>query len=127
MNTPGTFSAPFLRKDLLPSIKILKVQPAFKVKPQEEANKYELYNRTAANGSTQVQAAAEAMLLFPLDASNASQTNIESNPSKRVHISITPFYLEYFFTKWPDHPLKGTPAEKICIQAFRSMQGSKDA
>eukprot|EP00957_Ditylum_brightwellii_P121488 9265238-Ditylum_brightwellii.AAC.1 len=55
MNTSGTFSAPFLRKDLLPTNKILKAQPAFKVKLQEEANKHELYTRTTANGSTQVQ------------------------------------------------------------------------
>eukprot|EP00957_Ditylum_brightwellii_P207717 15354239-Ditylum_brightwellii.AAC.1 len=52
---------------------------------------------------------------------------MESNPSGRVYISIPPFYLEYFFTKWPDHPLKGTPADKLCIQALRSMQGLKDA
>eukprot|EP00957_Ditylum_brightwellii_P084796 6447466-Ditylum_brightwellii.AAC.1 len=66
------------------------------------------------------------MLIFPLDVSNAFQTNIGSNPSKIVHISIPPFYLEYFFAKCPDHPLKGTPADKACIQALRSMQGSKD-
>ena len=36
MNTSGTFSAPFLRKDLPSTIKILKAQPAFKVKLQEE-------------------------------------------------------------------------------------------
>eukprot|EP00957_Ditylum_brightwellii_P203717 15335918-Ditylum_brightwellii.AAC.1 len=40
MNTSGTFSAPVLRKDLPSTIKILKAQPAFKVKLQEEANKY---------------------------------------------------------------------------------------
>eukprot|EP00957_Ditylum_brightwellii_P153274 11665450-Ditylum_brightwellii.AAC.1 len=55
MNISGTFSAPFLRKDLPPTIKILKTQPAFKVKLQEEANKYDLYTQTTANGSTQVQ------------------------------------------------------------------------
>eukprot|EP00957_Ditylum_brightwellii_P015606 1177220-Ditylum_brightwellii.AAC.1 len=55
MNISRTFSAPFLRKDLLPTIKILKAQPAFKVKLQEEANKYELYTRVTANRSTQVQ------------------------------------------------------------------------
>eukprot|EP00957_Ditylum_brightwellii_P191900 14608324-Ditylum_brightwellii.AAC.1 len=67
------------------------------------------------------------MSVFPLDVSNAFQTNIASNTSERVHTNIPPFYLEYFFTKFPDHPLKGTPAEKICIQALRSTQGSKDA
>eukprot|EP00957_Ditylum_brightwellii_P080780 6143825-Ditylum_brightwellii.AAC.1 len=67
------------------------------------------------------------MLLFPLDVSNAFQTNFESNLAERIHISIPPFYLEYFYSKWPDHPLKGTPADKLCIQALQSMQGSKDA
>eukprot|EP00957_Ditylum_brightwellii_P083437 6342211-Ditylum_brightwellii.AAC.1 len=65
------------------------------------------------------------MLLFSLDVSNAFQTNIEFNPSERVHISMPPFYLEHFFTKWPGHPLKGTPADKLCIQALCSMQGPK--
>eukprot|EP00957_Ditylum_brightwellii_P002911 222849-Ditylum_brightwellii.AAC.1 len=106
MNTSGTFSAPFLRKDLPPTTKILKAQSAFKVKLQEESNKYELYTRTTTNRSTQGQgidfdasfaptsfveniqfllaiAAAEAMLLYPLDFSNAFQINIESNPSER--------------------------------------------
>eukprot|EP00957_Ditylum_brightwellii_P035365 2681890-Ditylum_brightwellii.AAC.1 len=55
MNKSGTFYAPFLRKDLLSTIKILKAQPAFKVKLQEEENKYDLYTWTTANGSTQVQ------------------------------------------------------------------------
>eukprot|EP00957_Ditylum_brightwellii_P100272 7641899-Ditylum_brightwellii.AAC.1 len=73
-------------------------------------------------------AAAEGMLMLPLDVSNIFHTNIEFNPAERVHISIPPFYLEYFFTKWPDHPLKDTPAGKLCIQALWSMQeGSKDA
>eukprot|EP00957_Ditylum_brightwellii_P031685 2402908-Ditylum_brightwellii.AAC.1 len=67
------------------------------------------------------------MPIFPLDVSNAFQTNIESNPSERAHISTPPFFSEYYFTKWPNHPLKGTPADKLCIQALRSMQGSKDA
>eukprot|EP00957_Ditylum_brightwellii_P122851 9367822-Ditylum_brightwellii.AAC.1 len=67
------------------------------------------------------------MSLFPLDVTNAFQTKIESNPSERVHISIPPLYLEYFFTKQPGHPLKGTPTDKLCIQALRSIQGSKDA
>eukprot|EP00957_Ditylum_brightwellii_P139448 10627811-Ditylum_brightwellii.AAC.1 len=49
MNTSGTFSAPFLRKDLLSTIKILKAQPAFKVKLLEEENKYDLYTQTTTN------------------------------------------------------------------------------
>eukprot|EP00957_Ditylum_brightwellii_P056435 4277702-Ditylum_brightwellii.AAC.1 len=36
MNISGTFSAPYLRKDLPSTIKILKAHPAFKVKLQEE-------------------------------------------------------------------------------------------
>eukprot|EP00957_Ditylum_brightwellii_P025448 1924181-Ditylum_brightwellii.AAC.1 len=54
MNTSGTFSVPFLRKDLPSNIKILKAQPAFQVKLQEEENKYELYIQTTSNRSTQV-------------------------------------------------------------------------
>eukprot|EP00957_Ditylum_brightwellii_P149300 11370924-Ditylum_brightwellii.AAC.1 len=53
MNTSGTFSAPILRSDLPSNVKILKAQPAFKVKLQEETNHYELYTRTTSNGSKQ--------------------------------------------------------------------------
>eukprot|EP00957_Ditylum_brightwellii_P097253 7406482-Ditylum_brightwellii.AAC.1 len=114
MNISGTFSAPFLRSDLSFTIKILKAQPEFKVKLQEEECKYELYIKTTTNGSNTVQgidfeepfaptslfenicillaiAAAEAMLLFPLNISNTFQTNIESKLSNRVHMSIPPF------------------------------------
>eukprot|EP00957_Ditylum_brightwellii_P196475 14970490-Ditylum_brightwellii.AAC.1 len=55
INISGIFSAPFLRKDLPSTIKILKAQSSFEVKLQEEANNYELYTRTTANRSTQVQ------------------------------------------------------------------------
>eukprot|EP00957_Ditylum_brightwellii_P119690 9131959-Ditylum_brightwellii.AAC.1 len=54
MSTSGIFSALFLRKDLQHTIMILKAQPAFKVKLQDEENKYDLYTRTTANGFTQV-------------------------------------------------------------------------
>eukprot|EP00957_Ditylum_brightwellii_P110231 8407913-Ditylum_brightwellii.AAC.1 len=150
MNISGTLSAPFLRNNLPPTTNILKDQPTFKIKLQEEEHKYGLYTWTRTNGSTQDQdidfaasftptsffenirfllaiAAAEIMLIFPVDVSNAFQTNIEFNPLDQVHIIIPPFYLEYFFTKWPDQPLKGTPVDKLCIQALHSMQGSKDA
>ena len=54
MNISDPFSALFLRSDLPSTKKVLKTQPAFKVKLQEEEHKYELYTWTTANGSTEL-------------------------------------------------------------------------
>eukprot|EP00957_Ditylum_brightwellii_P107626 8211233-Ditylum_brightwellii.AAC.1 len=117
MDRSGTLSAPILCKDLPQDTKILRSQPAFKVKLQEEQHIYELYVRTAANGSKQVEGidfyssyaptsffeniryilatpAAEGMDIYTVDVSNAFQTNIEDKVSDRIFITIPPFYLE---------------------------------
>eukprot|EP00957_Ditylum_brightwellii_P205449 15343941-Ditylum_brightwellii.AAC.1 len=72
-------------------------------------------------------AAAENMIIYGLDVSNAFQTNIEEKPYERVYISIPPLYLEYVFGKWPNHPLLGTPANELCLQGLKSIQGTKPA
>eukprot|EP00957_Ditylum_brightwellii_P010900 826083-Ditylum_brightwellii.AAC.2 len=128
--------------------KVLRVQPAFKVKLQNTPNYYKLYTCTVANGSSQIQgidfdvsysptsafdnirmviaiAAAENMIIYSLDVSNAFQTNIKEKPYERVYISILPFYLEYFFGKWPNHPLLRTPVNELCLQGLKSIQGTK--
>eukprot|EP00957_Ditylum_brightwellii_P055539 4209031-Ditylum_brightwellii.AAC.1 len=55
MDTSGTLTAPILHSNIPSDAKILRSQSAFKVKLQEEANMYELFTRTAANGSSQVE------------------------------------------------------------------------
>eukprot|EP00957_Ditylum_brightwellii_P177598 13527660-Ditylum_brightwellii.AAC.1 len=93
MNVAGAWSAPLLRKDLPQDAIILPPKLAFKVKLTGEENKYELYTRTCANGSQQIEgydfdtsyapvsqvdniklilgiSAAENMSVFVLDFSN---------------------------------------------------------
>eukprot|EP00957_Ditylum_brightwellii_P064493 4894329-Ditylum_brightwellii.AAC.1 len=129
IDTSGTLTAPLLRSDLPSDSKIICTQPAFKVKLQEEANMYEFYTCTAANGASQVDgidfeasysptsfwenipfllaiAAAECMCFFTIDVSNVFQTNIEEHTKDRNWLSIPPFYLDWFFACYPDHPLK---------------------
>ena len=111
---------------------------------------YELYTRTAANGSSQIEgidfeasysptsfwenirfllaiAAAQRMKIFTIDVSNAFQTNIEEQQKDCIWLSIPPFYLEWFSARYPDHPLRGTPANQLCLQNIRTFQGTKDA
>ena len=107
MDTSGTLTSPLLQSNLPPNAKILCTQPAFKVKLQEEANMYELYICTAANGASQIEgidfeasysptsfwgnirfilviAADQQMFLFTIDISNAFQTNIEEQNKNRL-------------------------------------------
>eukprot|EP00957_Ditylum_brightwellii_P091340 6954428-Ditylum_brightwellii.AAC.1 len=70
-------------------------------------------------------AAAENMIIYSLGVSNTFQTNIEEKLYERVCISIPLFYLDYFFGKWPDYPLLGTPANELCLQGLKSIQGTK--
>eukprot|EP00957_Ditylum_brightwellii_P080489 6122353-Ditylum_brightwellii.AAC.1 len=68
------------------------------------------------------------MDIYTLDVSNVIQTNIEDKVSDRILITIPPYYLEWHFHLFPNHPLNdGTPADKFCLQNFRTFQGTKDA
>eukprot|EP00957_Ditylum_brightwellii_P180605 13756954-Ditylum_brightwellii.AAC.1 len=152
MDRSGTLSAPILCKNLPLDTKILMTQHAFKVKLQEEQNMDELYVCTADNGSKQVEgidfdssyaptsffentrcilaiAADEGMDIYTLYFSNDFQTNIEDKVSDRILITIPPFYLEWYFHLFPaDYPLNDcTPADQLCLQNFRTFQGTKDA
>ena len=41
-------------------------------------------------------AAAEGMITVFIDASNAFQTNVISDPSKRIYVTLPTMYLEWF-------------------------------
>eukprot|EP00957_Ditylum_brightwellii_P106627 8134787-Ditylum_brightwellii.AAC.1 len=58
LDTSGTLTTPLLRSDLPSDAKILCIQPAFKVKLQEEANMSKLYTCTAANSASQIEGIA---------------------------------------------------------------------
>ena len=52
METPTTFSAPFLRSLLPPDTKILRPRIYFSLKTTEIDNQYNLYSRTCTDGSS---------------------------------------------------------------------------
>eukprot|EP00957_Ditylum_brightwellii_P114806 8754369-Ditylum_brightwellii.AAC.1 len=129
MNISHTFSTSFLGSDLPANVKVLRAQPVFKIKLQEEVYKYDLYTKTTVNGSSQIQgidfkasfvqisffenigfllaiAAVEAIPLFLLYASNAFKNNIESNLT--------------------NYPLNITFVDSLCFQAVCPMQRSKN-
>ena len=58
-------------------------------------------------------ASSEGISIIFINASNVFQTNIISNPKKRVYVSLLNLYLEWFRRKFPNHP--------------RNIQGTKDA
>eukprot|EP00957_Ditylum_brightwellii_P040606 3073842-Ditylum_brightwellii.AAC.1 len=55
------------------------------------------------------------------------KTNIEEQNKDRIWLRIPPFYLEWFFVCYPDHPLKGVSAEQLYLQNIYISQGTKDA
>eukprot|EP00957_Ditylum_brightwellii_P126181 9620302-Ditylum_brightwellii.AAC.1 len=65
-------------------------------------------------------AAAENIIIYGIDVSSTFQTYIEEKLYERVYISTPLFYLKYV-GKWPNHPLRGTPANELCIQGLKSM------
>eukprot|EP00957_Ditylum_brightwellii_P212302 15367174-Ditylum_brightwellii.AAC.2 len=121
MDNSGTLTAPLLRSDLPPDAKILFSQPAFKVKLQEEANMYKLYTHMAATGASQIEGIGFEASYPP------TSTNIEEQIKDRIWLSIPPFYLEWFFARYPYYPLNGIPADQLCLQNIQAFQGTKDA
>ena len=50
-------------------------------------------------------AATLLMTLYFIDASNAFQTNVISDPTKRHHVGLPFGYLDWYKHRWPNHPL----------------------
>ena len=67
------------------------------------------------------------MLVFFIDASNTFQTNVITNPSKRHYVGLPSLYLQWFASKWPDHPILKYHAKELAMQTLRQLQGTKDA
>ena len=73
-------------------------------------------------------AASDRMILIFIDASNAFQTNVISDPRRRVYVSLPTMYLEWFRARFPNHPLaKCRNSKKLVIQSLRNIQGTKYA
>ena len=128
MHNSGTLSCPFPRINIPAHKKVLPTRLSFEVKLTDVLDFYEIKVRMCANGSKMIQgvdfsdsyaptvdadsfrltlniAASEDMNIVFIDASNAFQTNVISDPSKRVYVTLPTMYLEWFRTRFPNHLL----------------------
>ena len=128
MHNSGTLSCPFPRIKIPEGKKVLPTRLSFEVKLTDVLDFYEITIRMCANGSKIIQgqdftvsyaltvdansfrlaiaiAASDEMILVFIDASNAYQTNVISDPNKRVCITLTTVYLDWFGARFPNHPL----------------------
>ena len=64
---------------------------------------------------------------YGIDITNAFQTNIITDPSKRHYLSLPALYLKWFLQKWPNHPISSQPANTLVLQTLKCIQGTKYA
>ena len=150
MLASGTFGAPILRTAMPPGKSLLRSRVACRVKDTSLPNQYDLYARCCADGSTMKEyidftdsyspvagidsirillnlSAASGLTVRVLDISNAFQNAIIFDATERVHISLPPFYLEWFRAIWPDYILPSDNAKDLVIPCLKSLQGMKNA
>ena len=72
-------------------------------------------------------ASAEGLILFVLDISSAFQNTILPNPAEIVYISLPYIYSYWYKIKCPKHQLASRNRKELCIQAIKSIQGTKPA
>jgi hypothetical protein len=146
----GTWSAPILRSTIPPDKNLLNSRVSFRVKDTSSPNIYNLQGRTCADGSKQCQfidfqdsyspvasidsirlllaiAASKRYTIHVLDISNAFQNSVIFDPSECTYITLPPFYLTWFKSKWPDYQLPSTTPSLLALQCLKSIQGTKDA
>ena len=63
------------------------------------------------------------------DVSNAFQTNVIDDPSKRNFLRLPPLYQQWFKQRWSTHPLHSTCHDwkQLVLQTLRNLQGTKYA
>jgi hypothetical protein len=71
--------------------------------------------------------AAKGLTVWVLDISNAFQNAIIFDPEDWIHLSLPPYYLEWFQSQWPDYLLPSLNAKDLVIPCLKSVQGTKDA
>ena len=150
MHNSGTLSCPFLRKLIPEGKKVLPTKLSFETKITDIDDYYELKVRMCANGANMVQgkdyfisyaptvdsdsfrlmiaiAAGDKMIIVFIDASNAFQTNVISDPNERVFLSLPTMYLDWFRARFPNYPLtKCKDSKELVMQSLRNIQGTKD-
>ena len=67
------------------------------------------------------------MTAYFIDASNAFQTNVIANPVMRHYVGLPSLYLQWFASKWPNHPILKHDQKELAMQTLRQLQGTKDA
>ena len=150
MHRTSTLSRPFLRSMLPPNALILSPRLSFEVRTTDLDFFYELKVRLCADGSKMLAgvhfdesyspvcngssfchaiclASVLAMVFYFIDADNAFQTNFIEDPSSRHYLSLPPYYLEWFKSLWPNHPILLHNAKDLVMQTLCNLQGSKDA
>jgi hypothetical protein len=123
---------------------------SFQVKDTSSANIYDLQGCTCAEGSKQRQlidfqysyspiasigsiqnllAVATSKHYTPhvLDISIAFQNSIMFDPSECTYVTLPPFCLTRFKSKWPDYKLPSTTPSLLALQCLKAIQSTKDA
>ena len=153
MHDTGTLSCPFPISSILKhNPTILPSRLSFEVKLTDVDTFYELKCRLCADGSRMTEgidfsesyaptsdadsfrliialASSKGYWLIFYDVSNAFQTNVIDDPSKRHYLRLPPLYQQWFKQRWPTHPLHSTCHDwkQLVLQTLRNLQGTKDA
>ena len=152
MHHTGTLSIPFCITMLPQDTTILRPRISCEVKITDSMHYYEIKCRLCADGSNMVVGvdydlsyapviegdalflilafvASLSIPLYFLDISNAFQSNIVHDPTKRHHIHLPSLYMKWFKTRFPNHPLNKQydSSKKYAMQTLRGIQGTKDA
>ena len=72
-------------------------------------------------------AVSDGMIMVFINTSNAFQTNVISDPKKRVYTTLPTIYLEWFRARFPNHPLgKCKNSKEMIMQSLKKILGTKD-
>ena len=152
MHKSSSLSLPFETTLLPKDTTILRPRITCEVKITDSADYYEMKCRMCADGSRMIMgldydlsyapvidgdslllmialATSKSMVFYFLDISNAFQTNVIHDPSKRHYLHLPTLYMQWFKLRFPHHPLNKLDhtKTKLVLQTIRGIQGTKDA
>ena len=132
-------------------MKVLPTRLSFEVNLTDVMDFYEIKVRMCANGSNMVQgqdftvsyaptvdadsfrlslniSASDDMVVVFIDASNDFQTDVISDPNKRIYVTLHTMNMEWFRARFPNHSISICKNSKeLIMQSLRNIQGTKDA
>ena len=152
MHKTGTLSLPFPITNLPNGYSILRPRITCEVKITDSDHYYELKCRLCADGSSMIMgldydisyapviegdalllmmaiATSRGLTFYFLDISNAFQSNVIHDPTKRHYMHLPTLYMQWFRLRFPNHPLCKIDMSSIkyIFQTLRGIQGTKDA